>query len=465
MQHELKICESDYDQLKKHLFPGDGLEAVAVALCGRYNDEEKSILLIHEVVYLPYEQCSREIGFIKWPTSYIHHFLEKLTRSDMAILKIHCHPGGYDKFSDIDDKSDTELFDSVFGWSISDNPHGSAVMLPDGSMFARVFLADGTNLPISKISVIGSQLTRVDVLEPVKKDEFARRTIQAFGERTYGILKQMRIGVVGCSGTGSIVVEQLARLGTGELILIDPDLVEEKNVNRILHSTLQSAEQKQPKVDLLEQAISRIGLNTQVVTFQANIYNSMPALQALCKCDLIFGCMDSVDGRYLLNQLATYFLVPYIDMGVKLEADGQGGINKICGSVNFLKPGSSSLLSRKLYTIEDVKAAGQFRKNEDEYNELAKNSYIKNINVSNPAVISVNMQIASHAINEFLNRLHPFKGDAPDRYAMSTIDITEGYIQNTSEQELEIDAYLKKKVGRGTVNPFLDTPELSDELN
>jgi len=33
----------------------------------------------------------------------------------------------------------------------------------------------------------------------------------------------MRLAVVGCSGTGSPVVEQLARLGVRRLVLVDPD--------------------------------------------------------------------------------------------------------------------------------------------------------------------------------------------------------------------------------------------------
>ena len=47
----------------------------------------------------------------------------------------------------------------------------------------------------------------------------------------------MSIAVVGCSGTGSPVIEQLARLGVGRLVLVDPDRVEEKNLNRIVNAT------------------------------------------------------------------------------------------------------------------------------------------------------------------------------------------------------------------------------------
>ena len=71
------------------------------------------------------------------------------------------------------------------------------------------------------------------------------------------------------------------------------------------------------------------------------------------------------------------------------------------------------------------------------------------------------MQIASHAVNELLNRIHPYKTEPPDYYAASTIDITEGYIVNVQENDFRVDAYLMKKIGRGDVNPFLEMSELS----
>jgi hypothetical protein len=70
------------------------------------------------------------------------------------------------------------------------------------------------------------------------------------------------------------------------------------------------------------------------------------------------------------------------------------------------------------------------------------------------------MHVASHAINEFLNRIHPYKAEHPSCYAASTIDITEGYIVNSNESEYDIDTYLKSKSGRGDMLPFIDMPEL-----
>lgn len=462
MELQLRISGLHHEILKQHLLPADGREAVAVALCGHYNHNGKKILVVHDLTLIPHNECyTREWDLLCWPTERIIPYFERIGKNNLAILKIHSHPGGYDQFSNVDDASDHEFFDSVFGWSTTNEPHASAVMLPEGKIFGRFFFDDLHNEPIDRVSIAG------DVIHNYKKkndyviDEFALRTIQAFGEKTYNALKSMSIGVVGCSGTGSPLIEQLVRLGIGKIILIDPDTVELKNLNRILHTTVESAESHRPKVEVIAKAIKEIGLGTEVESFQTNLYDCINALKSLAACDVVFGCMDSVDGRHLLNQLCSFYLIPYFDLGVKLEADGNGGVEKICATVHYIQPGKSSLLTRGQYSMEEVRAAGQYRKNSDEYEKLKKEAYIKNVNVNNPAVISINMQIASHAANEFLNRVHPYKAESPDQYAASSIDFTEGYIVNVPESDFETDAYLRKKMGRGDISPFLEMPELS----
>ncbi|MES2649388.1 MAG: ThiF family adenylyltransferase [Bacteroidota bacterium] len=461
MELQLRLSGLHHELLKEHLLPADGKEAIAVALCGRYSSNDKIILTIHELILIPYNECyTRSSDLLVWPTQRVFPFFEKIGKYEYALLKIHSHPGGYSEFSNTDDKSDFEFFDSTFGWAINNKPHASAVMLPNGTIFGRFFFEDLHHQPINKILIAGDEILIYDENKVITMDKFSARTIQTFGERTYSQLKKMTIGIVGCSGTGSPVIEQLVRLGVGNIVLVDPDIVEYKNLNRILNTTHKDAEAKRPKVEIIAEVINKIGLGTIVSSCEKNLYDDIKTLRQLIECDVIFGCMDSVDGRYLLNQLCAFYLIPYFDLGVKLEADGKGGIEKICASVHYIQPAKSSLISRGVYTMEDVFAAGQYRKNAEEFENLKKNAYIKNVNVNNPAVISVNMNIASHAVNEFLNRIHSYKAEPNKHYALSTIDITEAYIVNVSEDKFVIDSYLRKKVGRGDMMPFIEMPEI-----
>ncbi|MFV0599913.1 MAG: HesA/MoeB/ThiF family protein [Bacteroidales bacterium] len=307
MDTQIRITGEHYNKLKKHLFPKDGKEAVAVALCGRFSYESSEYLLVNDLTLIPYDECySRDSDILTWSTKRIIPYFKKINRSNMAIMKIHSHPGGYDEFSDLDDNSDYEFFESVFGWAINDKPHASAIMLPDGSIKGRFFSSDLSYNYVDKISIAGDTIIQYEKFSNERNNDFALRTIQAFGDKTYKLLSNLKIGVVGCSGTGSPIIEQLVRLGVGSLFLVDSDIVEFKNLNRIINSKRNDVILKHSKVEAISNAIKEIGLDTNVITSKNNLYNDIHTLKSLVKCDVIFGCMDTVDGRHLLNQLCSF---------------------------------------------------------------------------------------------------------------------------------------------------------------
>lgn len=461
MQYQLRIHGSHYERLRNHLFPGDGKEAVALILCGRYEDAENSILLGHDLLLIPHDECDRSEHFVSWKTTRATSFFERVEKYNLGIVKIHSHPTGYPEFSSVDDQSDSGFFPAAFSWSETDSVHASLVMLPDGKIFGRVFTKDMDVRPLDRISVAGDLIKQWDNEKSSKlnqdDDAFAQRTIQAFGEGTFNRLKNLRIGVVGCSGTGSPTIEQLMRLGVGKLVLVDPDAIELKNLNRVINSRKRDVDKN--KVDILANAIAEVDLGTVVSTHAQNLFDSRQVLDALITCDVIFGCMDSVDGRNLLSRLTNFYLLPYFDMGVRLIAGAGGTVKTVVGSVHYVQPAKSSLLSRRVYTPERLAAESLRRAHPERYAELLRQKYIEGVQVDRPAVITINMIIASLAVTEFLNRIHPFKDDSPDHYARVMIDCCGSCIENTCEQEFEQDDDAIRWAGRGTCKPFLRMTE------
>lgn len=417
-KYSLALSGKHYEQLKQHLFPGDGKEAVALALCGRSACDRGHRFLVHSLFPVPYEACRiREEHRVTWSPESVVPALTMALNQGLCIVKIHSHPNGYDDFSPTDNRSDEAFFSSVFGWLDSDEPQASMIMLPDRSMFGRTIWPDHIGEPLEEIRVAGDDiLVWRDRVFQGDTPEHARRIAQTFGEKTYGLLSSLRIGVVGCSGTGSLVIEQLARNCVGELVLVDPDHVESKNLNRILNSTLEDAQQEHSKVEVMQRAIASMGLGTKVYGFEVDLMNE-EVIRKLASCDVLFGCMDSVDGRHVLNKLASFYLVPLIDVGVRIDADGGGGIDKVCAAVHYIQPGGSSLMSRGVYSQEDLDAAFMKRRNPKQYSQLLKEGYVRNARVDQPAVISINMQAASLAVNEFLARVHPYRVESNSEYA------------------------------------------------
>ena len=237
----VRMTSRHHLQLLDHLFPGDGREAVAIAICGRSEGPTRETLLVQQVEPVPYSICQRAPDFISWPTDHILPLLDKAAQHSLRIIKFHSHPGGFAQFSSQDDRSDRSLFPFISNWTGDGNTNASVVVLPGGRMFGRTVGADSSFKEVSSVAVTGDDLSFWYPDARTTVPEFAMRHAQLFGAGTTQTMRKLRIGVVGCSGTGSIVVLQLAHFGVAHLVLVDPDVVEEKNLNRIPGASMAAA--------------------------------------------------------------------------------------------------------------------------------------------------------------------------------------------------------------------------------
>jgi hypothetical protein len=450
----LRMTGGQHELLRHHLFPGDGKEAVAVVLCGRRESTLTSILTVYKIITIPYSLCRRDDYRITWPVELVRQLISEAATKGMGILKIHSHPGGYDQFSDVDDSSDSELFPSIHGWTDDGFPHASAVMLPSGRVFGRMHLADGSWCPLDRVAVVGDDIRFFDHdLQEVEVPVDQVRTAQAFGHGTVSLLQRLTVGVAGNSGTGSWVIEQLGRLGVGRLVLVDPDRVEHKNLNRIVETCVRDAENKRLKVDVFADCVPRFGTACTVEACAGSVLEKEIA-NRLAECDVIFGCVDSLEGRDILNRIATFYTIPFFDIGVLLQADGLGGVETVCGSVHYLLPGGSSLLSRGVYTGEALVAESTKRTDPALYEERLKEGYLRGVRENSPAVISINGFIASAGVNEFLARIHQFRLESNSDQRWQQFDLVNCcWVHPTEGQPCPL---LAKHAGRGDIVPFLN---------
>lgn len=460
MRVTLTLTEQHHTQLQHHLFPGDGNEAAAILLCGRAAGTHAHRLLVREVHAVPYSECSiRTPVQLTWGTDFIVPLLDRAEREGWTLVKVHSHPTGTPEFSETDTAGDLRLLPAIRDWiEADDRLHCSVVMLPSGAMFGRYLDQHGTLVALNAIQCVGDDLRRWATGATL--GDSAASHVAAFGEETFRLLGDMSIAVVGCSGTGAPLIEQLARLAPKELVLVDDDVVEVRNLNRIPNATREDAETKRRKVDVLADAIRRMDLGTTVRVVPHNLW-SAEGVRAVAECDMVFGCMDSIDGRFLLNLLATDYVLPYIDVGVRLVADEKnGGIQAACGSIHYLQPVGSSLISRGLFTMEDVSAAGLRRNDPDAHAQQVKDGYIRGAPTSRPAVVSINFQLAAMAVTELLARLHPFRDSPNHTYEHLLLDLADMTILH--ERHGSVCPIVKGRVGLGDRNPLLGLPELSD---
>ena len=72
------------------------------------------------------------------------------------------------------------------------------------------------------------------------KEERYSRSEALLGEGSTDVLKKAHVAVFGLGGVGSYLVEALARMGVGELTLVDGDAYTESNLNRQLFATMKT---------------------------------------------------------------------------------------------------------------------------------------------------------------------------------------------------------------------------------
>lgn len=449
MMH-IKIIEEMHQELKNHLHCGDGLEALAFALCGRLSHKNDDFLLVHKLCLIPYDKCERTENTVSWRTIDVEHLMEEAHAKGLGLIKFHSHFVNDSNFSLLDDKSDNSFFDSVYGWLDDGLPHASVIMYPDGSLKGRVINKDLSFKLVEKISVVGANLKTFSSCSDTDVQKAFKRNAQAFGIKTVNTLQNMKIGVIGCSGTGSPLIQMLFRLGVGELVIIDPDVMGIENLNRIVPSKTSDVAKKKLKVDVVKEHINAVNIGTKVTTYSCLIQESREAINDFASCDFNFGCMDSVEGRHYLNLISTDYIVPMNDIGVKLVADGAGGIDSIIGNIHYLYPNSKTLLERGVYTQEELSAESLKRISVEEFNN--RQAYFENAEVESPAVISVNTLCSSIAVNDMLGRIHPYRYQENARYSNTVINLTDWDLNSYSIGKTS-DKLHSENIGIGNLEP------------
>ena len=76
------------------------------------------------------------------------------------------------------------------------------------------------------------------------------RQVRAFGADGQLKLQRLRVAIVGLGGTGSLIAQQLVHLGVRDFILVDPDVIESTNLNRVANAFQDDI--GQPKVKIAE---------------------------------------------------------------------------------------------------------------------------------------------------------------------------------------------------------------------
>lgn len=375
----------------------------AVALDGH-------LLLINELTAVADEHYRRREALrldIASP-GYAPAFAQAADAGATAIpLFLHTHPSGRPVPSRLDHRVDEQLRDLAL--TRTGRPAYASVIFGGTSdapqVSGRVWLGDGDEpVRLDRLRVAGPSLGVVlceDRTGPGSSAVMFDRQVRAFGQDGQHLLAALKVGVVGAGGTGSATIEQLARLGVGQLVIVDDDTIDETNLTRIHQSRTSDVDRL--KVDVAGDAAGDAGTATSVTKIAGKVM-SVSTIRQLASCDVVFGCTDDHAGRMVLSRLAYHYLVPVIDCGVVVDAT-DGRVRGVHGRVTVACPGHPCLVCRGQV---DLQRAAAEQMDPEEYARRAADGYVPDIGGAAPAVVAFTTAVAAAAVGEMLGRLFDY---------------------------------------------------------
>jgi len=354
-------------------------------------------VVVREAISPPLEAYAERTSVrVQLRPEFVAEIAQRARRTGEAIVFSHTHPFPLNEFSSTDNEGE-KILAEFLKERVPKSRHAAMLITPE-TMIAREL---GHGLPLDVIG-IGSELIwgRANSLSDFQTRY--DRQIRAFGVNGQGILESMRVGIVGLGGTGSLVLQQLVHLGIRDFLLIDPDTIEETNLNRLIGAT--ESDVGRSKVTTAESWSRKINSKVKIEARQESVLRATTA-QLLADTDFTFCCTDSHGSRAVLNQLAYQYLLPMIDMGVVIAVTNNI-ITHVAGRVQMLAPGLACLTCGNLLDAELVRRdmLTDFERQAD--------PYIPGQQEPAPATISLNSSVASLAVTMFLNSALGIPGEA-----------------------------------------------------
>lgn len=452
----LAFCGDVHKRVRRHLFPGDGLEAAAILICTR-TPGSRLRLLVQDAILVPNAVCARrERDFITWPGEFLETAIDRAEPNGLVLILIHSHPGGLFAFSDADDISDQHVIPCLF--QAFGDLHGSAIMIADGTARARLYDPQLHSRHVDLVTVAGDDLSYWWADQATLTGPGGRPV--AFTSNMARELSRLSAAVIGVSGTGSLVGEQLARLGFGQVVLIDFDRLEAKNLNRILNSKLSDAADGRLKVEAFAEAVASYRGAGVALPVAASIL-TREAVVAAAQCDVVFCCVDTFEARQIADLIAAAFLLPLFDVGVVIPVRKKGdmvAIADVCGRVDYVQPGGATLQDREVYTPETLRGEYLRKAAPEAHQQEIEAGYLKGLAEEAPAVITLNMRAAAACVNEFIARAFPFRLEPNRLYARTEFSLAACEEEFTAEETFARSP--NPLLARGDLEPLLGLPAL-----
>ena len=361
MIHRVVIREALHQELADHLLSGFRRgrcqEEACFALWHRGDGFNRYTGVLGEVL-LPTDGDRDLHGNVTVHTGYLNRVLDRALKERAGVAALHSHPGpGWQALSGMD--YDTER--NVLAPFVRETrlPLLGMTMGSDGCWSARFWDESAPGVEprhCRDVRRVGPRSTRADCLPdaygPYARRKSLVRTLDCWGLEAQTWLARTHICVVGAGSVGSIVLECLARTGFEEITVIDPDWVEEGNLDRLIYADRHCVGLR--KTEVAAAHLRRVATARQPVIRAVPLsIRTKRAYRLAADADVIVCCVDNAEAREVLNHLAYSNCLPLIDGGVLVDS-GERLLSAKWG-VHLVGPDMRCLRCRGQYTSSDAR--------------------------------------------------------------------------------------------------------------
>lgn len=228
------------------------------------------------------------------------------------------------------------------------------------------------------------------------EDRFARQML-LFGKTGQEQLRATAVAVVGIGGLGTHVVQQLALLGVGRLVLIDSEELATTNLNRYVGARHDDPIPGTPKVEIGERLVTSIDPTIRIEKVSDTLVSG-EAFERIKTVDCAYGCLDREGARLILNELCLAYDRRYLDLASDVipgDRPEYGG--RVC--VSWGHPGCIAC-----YDVLDMEEAKEDIAGPagDEQRRAIYGVEVEALERTGPSVVSINGIVASLAVTEFM---------------------------------------------------------------
>lgn len=170
--------------------------------------------------------------------------------------------------------------------------------------------------------------------------EIASRQMSIVTRSEQERFKNGKITVIGCGGIGGETIEMLARMGIGELTLVDKDAFDLSNLNRQTLANI--GDLGLDKSSVAKEKVRLINPYVKVNTFSEHIDQSNVD-KVIGDSDIVIDALDNVLTRVIVSRAAKEKGIPYI----------HGAIHGTLGQVSVFLPNSEKTYE-ELFNLPSV---------------------------------------------------------------------------------------------------------------